>query len=90
MKQMKEEQQRRRVAEAKRTREIAQLKKEQRRQEVSCCNHCQYRDRIMRKYEIGETAGAISCMNLKCVRVLFIMYILHTDFVTAVVFCSIS
>lgn len=34
MKQMKEEQQRRRMVEAKRTREIAQLKKEQRRQEV--------------------------------------------------------
>lgn len=34
MKQMKEEQQRRRMEEAKRTREIAQLKKEQRRQEV--------------------------------------------------------
>ncbi|XP_068598297.1 kinesin-like protein KIF21B [Brachionichthys hirsutus] len=33
MKQMKEEQQRRRMAEAKRNREIAQLKKEQRRQE---------------------------------------------------------
>ncbi|XP_077429364.1 kinesin-like protein KIF21B isoform X2 [Vanacampus margaritifer] len=33
MKQMKEEQQRRRLVEAKRTREIAQLKKEQRRQE---------------------------------------------------------
>lgn len=35
MKQMKEEQQRRRMVEAKRNREIAQLKKEQRRQEVS-------------------------------------------------------
>lgn len=34
MKQMKEEQQRRRMVEAKRNREIAQLKKEQRRQEV--------------------------------------------------------
>ena len=34
MKQMKEEQQRRRIVEAKRNREIAQLKKEQRRQEV--------------------------------------------------------
>lgn len=41
MKQMKEEQQRRRVVEAKRTREIAQLKKEQRRQEVRTrvCSH---------------------------------------------------
>lgn len=38
MKQMKEEQQRRRMVEAKRTREIAQLKKEQRRQEVRTCN----------------------------------------------------
>lgn len=37
MKQMKEEQQRRRMVEAKRTREIAQLKKEQRRQEVRSC-----------------------------------------------------
>lgn len=35
MKQMKEEQQRRRMIEAKRNREIAQLKKEQRRQEVT-------------------------------------------------------
>lgn len=35
MKQMKEEQQRRRMVEAKRNREIAQLKKEQRRQEVN-------------------------------------------------------
>ncbi|KFV10570.1 Kinesin-like KIF21A, partial [Pterocles gutturalis] len=35
MKQMREEQQRRRLAETKRNREIAQLKKEQRRQEVS-------------------------------------------------------
>lgn len=34
MKQMREEQQRRRLAETKRNREIAQLKKEQRRQEV--------------------------------------------------------
>lgn len=34
MKQMREEQQRRRLAESKRNREIAQLKKEQRRQEV--------------------------------------------------------
>lgn len=34
MKQMKEEQLRRRMVEAKRNREIAQLKKEQRRQEV--------------------------------------------------------
>lgn len=34
MKQMKEEQLRRRMMEAKRNREIAQLKKEQRRQEV--------------------------------------------------------
>lgn len=41
MKQMKEEQQRRRMVEAKRTREIAQLKKEQRRQEVRprVCSH---------------------------------------------------
>lgn len=41
MKQMKEEQQRRRMVEAKRTREIAQLKKEQRRQEVRTrvCSH---------------------------------------------------
>lgn len=42
MKQMREEQQRRRLAETKRNREIAQLKKEQRRQEVrawlaTCC-----------------------------------------------------
>lgn len=37
MKQMKEEQQRRRMVEAKRNREIAQLKKEQRRQEVRAC-----------------------------------------------------
>lgn len=35
MKQMKDEQQRRRMIEAKRNREIAQLKKEQRRQEVT-------------------------------------------------------
>lgn len=35
MKQMKEDQQRRRMVDAKRNREIAQLKKEQRRQEVS-------------------------------------------------------
>lgn len=34
MKQMREEQQRRRLVETKRNREIAQLKKEQRRQEV--------------------------------------------------------
>lgn len=34
MKQMREEQQRRRLVETKRTREIAQLRKEQRRQEV--------------------------------------------------------
>lgn len=34
MKQMREEQQRRRLAETKRNREIAQLRKEQRRQEV--------------------------------------------------------
>lgn len=40
MKQMKEEQQRRRMVEAKRNREIAQLKKEQRRQEVSHSNYC--------------------------------------------------
>lgn len=37
MKQMKEEQLRRRMVEAKRNREIAQLKKEQRRQEVRVC-----------------------------------------------------
>lgn len=44
MKQMREEQQRRRLAEAKRNREIAQLKKEQRRQEVglsAICAHAQ-------------------------------------------------
>lgn len=35
MKQMREEQQRRRMVETKRNREIAQLKKEQRRQEVN-------------------------------------------------------
>lgn len=35
MKQMREEQQRRRMVESKRNREIAQLKKEQRRQEVN-------------------------------------------------------
>lgn len=45
MKQMKEEQQRRRMVEAKRNREIAQLKKEQRRQEVrlhvvTCVQDC--------------------------------------------------
>jgi len=40
MKQMREEQQRRRLAETKRNREIAQLKKEQRRQEVRAQPAC--------------------------------------------------
>lgn len=40
MKQMREEQQRRRLAETKRNREIAQLKKEQRRQEVRIQPFC--------------------------------------------------
>lgn len=40
MKQMREEQQRRRLAETKRNREIAQLKKEQRRQEVGKSTIC--------------------------------------------------
>uniref|UniRef100_A0A803TSB9 Kinesin family member 21B n=1 Tax=Anolis carolinensis TaxID=28377 RepID=A0A803TSB9_ANOCA len=40
MKQMREEQQRRRLAESKRNREIAQLKKEQRRQEVGENDTC--------------------------------------------------
>lgn len=40
MKQMREEQQRRRLAETKRNREIAQLKKEQRRQEVRAQPTC--------------------------------------------------
>lgn len=59
MKQMKEEQQRRRMEEAKRTREIAQLKKEQRRQEVRTrklreickCSICQLPSSV-RQYQI--------------------------------------
>ena len=52
MKQMKEEQQRRRMVEAKRNREIAQLKKEQRRQEVS------FHD-CMRLYIAREVFGLV-------------------------------
>lgn len=56
MKQMKEEQQRRRMVEAKRNREIAQLKKEQRRQEV--------RLDVGREYVCPETMVQIQILLL--------------------------
>lgn len=55
MKQMKEEQQRRRMVEAKRNREIAQLKKEQRRQEVRLHVVTHVQDCMMLQSMVGQT-----------------------------------
>lgn len=55
MKQMKEEQQRRRMVEAKRNREIAQLKKEQRRQEVRLHVVTYVQDCMMLQSTVGQT-----------------------------------